>query len=119
MAWFYLILGGVLEIVWMIALKYSNGFKNFGPSAVVVVALAASMFVVSIAVKSIPMGTAYAIWTGIGAAGGAIAGIVLFHESKDWLRLLSITLIIAGIVGLKLTAPPETTGKVSEAPATK
>ncbi len=119
MAWFYLFLGGALEIVWLIAMKYSNGFKNFWPSAIVVAALIASMFVVSLAIKTIPMGTAYAIWTGIGAAGGAIAGILLFNESKDWLRLLSIALIIAGIVGLKLTAPSEPAtpaGTLSEAP---
>lgn len=121
MAWFYLILGGILEIVWMIAMKYSNGFKNLWPSVIVVVALAASMFVVSLSIKTIPMGTAYAIWTGIGAAGGAIAGILLFNESKDWLRLLSITLVIAGIVGLKISAPDTkpVDEKVSEAPATK
>ncbi len=121
MAWFYLILGGILEIVWMIAMKYSNGFKNFWPSAIVVVALAASMFVVSLSIKTIPMGTAYAIWTGIGAAGGAIAGILLFNESKDWLRLFSITLIIVGIVGLKLSSPDvKPAGEtVSEVPATK
>lgn len=108
MAWFYLFLGGVLEIIWLIAMKYSNGFKNFWPSAIVVGALIGSMYVVSLAIKTIPMGTAYAIWTGIGAAGGAIAGILLFNESKDWLRLLSIALIIAGIVGLKITAPSDT-----------
>lgn len=107
MAWFYLFLGGALEIVWLIAMKYSNGFRNFWPSLIVVLALIASMFVVSLAIKTIPMGTAYAIWTGIGAAGGAVAGIILFNESKDWLRLLSIALIIAGIIGLKLTAPSE------------
>jgi len=120
MAWFYLLLGGVLEIIWLIAMKYSNGFKNFWPSAIVVAALIASMLLVAQAVKTIPMGTAYAIWTGIGAAGGAIAGIVLFNESKDWLRLLSIALIIAGIVGLKLTAPadqPPTGATVSATPA--
>ncbi len=107
MAWFYLFLGGALEIIWLIAMKYSNGFRNFWPSAIVVIALIASMIVVSLAIRTIPMGTAYAIWTGIGAAGGAIAGIILFNESKDWLRLLSIALIIAGIVGLKLTAPAD------------
>jgi quaternary ammonium compound-resistance protein SugE len=118
MAWFYLFLGGVLEIVWLIAMKYSNGFKNFWPSAIVVGALIGSMYVVSLAIKTIPMGTAYAIWTGIGAAGGAIAGIILFNESKDWLRLLSITLIIAGIVGLKITAPTEPPAQpVTVAPA--
>lgn len=121
MAWFYLILGGILEIIWMIAMKYSNGFKNFWPSVIVVIALAASMFVVSLAIKSIPMGTAYAIWTGIGAAGGAIAGILLFNESKDWLRLLSITLVIVGIIGLKISAPDaKPAGEtISEAPTTK
>lgn len=108
MAWFYLFLGGVLEIIWLIGMKYSNGFRNFWPSAIVVIALIASMYVVSLAIKTIPMGTAYAIWTGIGAAGGAIVGIILFNESKDWLRLLSIALIIAGIVGLKITAPSDT-----------
>jgi len=107
MAWFYLFLGGALEIIWLIAMKYSNGFRNLWPSVIVVIALIASMIVVSLAIRTIPMGTAYAIWTGIGAAGGAIAGIVLFNESKDWLRLLSIALIIAGIVGLKLTAPAD------------
>jgi len=120
MAWFYLFLGGVLEIIWLIAMKYSNGFKNFWPSAIVVVALIGSMFVVSLAIRTIPMGTAYAIWTGIGAAGGAIAGILLFNESKDWLRLLSIALIIAGIVGLKLTASadnPPAAGEVTATPA--
>lgn len=113
MAWFYLFIGGVLEIIWLIAMKYSNGFKNFWPSTIVVVALIGSMFVVAQAVKTIPMGTAYAIWTGIGAAGGAIAGILLFNESKDWLRLLSIAFIIAGIVGLKLTAPADLSAQAS------
>jgi quaternary ammonium compound-resistance protein SugE len=118
MAWFYLFLGGVLEIIWLIAMKYSNGFRNFWPSAIVVLALIGSMFVVSLAIRTIPMGTAYAIWTGIGAAGGAIAGIILFNESKDWLRLLSIALIIAGIVGLKITAPDDAAPQpVTGAPA--
>ncbi len=118
MAWFYLFLGGALEIIWLIAMKYSNGFRNLWPSVIVVIALIASMFVVSLAIRSIPMGTAYAIWTGIGAAGGAIAGIILFNESKDWLRLLSIALIIAGIVGLKITAPADAAPQpVTGAPA--
>lgn len=104
MAWFYLFLGGALEIVWLIAMKYSEGFTRLWPSVIVVAALIGSMVAVSFSIKVIPMGTAYAIWTGIGAAGGAIAGILLFNESKEWLRLLSIVLIIAGIVGLKLTA---------------
>jgi len=105
MAWFYLILGGVLEIVWLIAMKYSQGFTKLVPTVTVVVALILSMWAVSLSIKTIPMGTAYAIWTGIGAAGGALAGIILFGESKELLRLGSIALIIIGIVGLKVTAP--------------
>ncbi len=105
MAWFYLLLAGALEIVWLMAMKYSNGFTRPGPTAITVLALILSMWTVSLALRGIPMGTAYAVWTGIGAAGGAIMGIVLFNESREWLRLASIALIIAGIVGLKLTTP--------------
>ncbi len=105
MAWFYLILGGALEIVWLIAMKYSQGFTRLWPTVTVIVALILSMWAVSLSIRTIPMGTAYAIWTGIGAAGGALAGIILFGESKDLLRLGSIALIIIGIAGLKLTAP--------------
>jgi len=103
MAWFYLILGGVFEIVWLMAMKYSNGFTRPWPTAITIVALALSMWTVSLSLRGIPVGTAYAVWTGIGAAGGAIMGILLFNESREWLRLASIALIVAGIVGLKLT----------------
>jgi quaternary ammonium compound-resistance protein SugE len=105
MAWFYLILGGVFEIVWLIAMKYSQGFTKVVPTTIVILSLILSMWTVSLSIKTIPMGTAYAIWTGIGAAGAAVAGILLFGESKDLLRLGSIALVILGIIGLKLTAP--------------
>lgn len=105
-AWIYLLLAGAFEIVWLIAMKYSLGFTRLGPSLVTLAAMVASMWLVSISVKSIPVGTAYAIWTGIGAAGAAVAGILLFQESKELLRLASIALIVAGIVGLKLTSQP-------------
>lgn len=103
-AWILLLLAGVLEVVWLVALKYSQGFTKFWPSVIVAVTIVGSVWLVSQTTRSIPVGTAYAVWTGIGAAGGAIAGIVLFHESRELLRLASIALIIVGIVGLKLTS---------------
>ncbi|MEW6305240.1 MAG: quaternary ammonium compound efflux SMR transporter SugE [Verrucomicrobiota bacterium] len=106
MAWLFLTLAGVLEIVWLISMKYTNGFTKLWPSLVTVAAMCGSMWLVSLSLKTIPAGTAYAVWTGIGAAGGAIAGIVLFGESREFLRLGSIALIVLGIVGLKLTSSP-------------
>jgi len=104
MAWAYLTVAGLFEIGWAIGLKYSDGFSKPVPSLLTAVAMAASLWLLSIAMRTIPVGTAYAVWTGIGAIGVAILGMVLFAESRDILRLLCLFLIIAGIVGLKLVS---------------
>jgi len=103
--WIVLFLAGVAEIAWVIGLKYSEGFTRLWPSAFTVVTLAASMLLLGWAVKSLPIGTAYAVWTGIGAIGAAVAGLMLFGESANPMRLLCIGLIVAGVVGLKLSTP--------------
>ena len=105
MAWIYLAVAGVLEIVWAIGLKYSEGFTRPLASTITVAAMAASMWCLALALKEIPIGTGYAVWVGIGAVGTAILGIVLFGESAAWPRLACVALILAGIVGLKLTSP--------------
>ena len=102
MNWLILIVAGLFEVVWAVALKMSNGFKNITADAVFVVGMAASVWLLSVAMKSTPMGTAYAVWTGVGAVGGFVAGIVMFGEPATALRLVSAALIVAGIVGLKL-----------------
>lgn len=104
MAWTVLVLAGLLEIAWAVGLKYTDGFTRWLPSAITIVALIGSTWLLAIALRSIPIGTAYAVWTGIGAVGTAILGIFLFAEPANAPRLLSIGLIIAGIAGLKLTA---------------
>ena len=104
MNWIILILAGGFEVAWAVALKYSNGFRNPVAAALCVVSMILSMWLLSIAIRTIPMGTAYAIWTGIGAVGSVAAGIVLFGEPAAALRLLSAALIVIGIAGLKLTA---------------
>jgi quaternary ammonium compound-resistance protein SugE len=104
MAWAYLTVAGLFEIGWAIGLKYSDGFSKLVPSLLTVWAMAASLWLLSIAMRTIPVGTAYAVWTGIGAVGVAILGMVLFAESRDILRLLCLFLIIAGIFGLKLVS---------------
>jgi quaternary ammonium compound-resistance protein SugE len=105
MAWTYLIIAGVLEIVWAIGLKYTEGFTKLVPSLITGVALVASMLFLALALRTVPVGTGYAIWTGIGAVGTAILGIVLFAEPATVARLGCIGLIVAGIVGLKLVTP--------------
>ena len=102
MSWIILITAGLFEVVWAVALKMSNGFKNITVDAVFVGGMAASVWLLAVAMKSIPMGTAYAVWTGVGAVGGLVAGIVMFGEPATALRLVSAALIVAGIVGLKL-----------------
>ncbi len=104
MGWTYLCIAGVLEVVWVIGLKYTAGFSRLLPSAVTVVALGVSFYFLSRAVKTVPVGTAYAVWTGIGAVGAVILGMVLFAEPRDPMRLLCIGLIVAGIVGLGLAS---------------
>ena len=103
MAWLSLIIAGVFEVVWAIGLKYTDGFTRLWPTVWTLVAMAASIGFLAHAVKSIPLGTGYAVWTGIGAVGTAIFGILLFGESRNLLRLTSIVVIIIGIAGLRLT----------------
>ena len=102
MSWLILLLAGLLEIAWAIGLKYSEGFTRFWPSVWTLIAMVASMVLLAIAMKSLPVGTAYAVWVGIGAVGTVVLGIVLFNESADFWRMASVGLIVAGIVGLKL-----------------
>ena len=104
-AWLVLGLAGVAEIGWVLGLKYSEGFSRLWPSVFTVISLAASMLLLGWAVKTLPIGTAYAVWTGIGAVGAAIAGLMLFGESANAMRLACIGLIIAGVAGLKLSSP--------------
>ena len=104
-AWFILFIAGVCEIGWAVGLKYTEGFSRLWPSVGTLVAMAASVVLLGWSLKVLPLGTAYAVWTGIGAVGTAILGIFLFGESREVARLVSIGLIIAGIVGLKLLTP--------------
>jgi quaternary ammonium compound-resistance protein SugE len=104
MPWVYLFLAGLFEFGWAIGLKYTDGFTRLMPSVWTVAAMAISLFLLALALKSLPVGTAYAVWTGIGAVGTAALGIYLFGEPATVARLTSIGLIVAGIVGLKLVA---------------
>jgi quaternary ammonium compound-resistance protein SugE len=105
MAWIYLLIAGLMEIGWAVGLKYTEGFTRFWPSVATIGAMIVSFFFLSQALKTIPVGTGYAVWTGIGAAGTAILGIILFNESREILRMLCLLLIVIGIVGLKLASP--------------
>lgn len=105
MAWVYLFIAGLFEVVWAIALKYTQGFTKLFPSVVTVACMILSFSLLSKALRTLPVGTAYTIWTGIGAVGTVILGIVLFGESVDVRRLICIGLIITGVVGLKFVSP--------------
>ena len=105
MNWFILIIAGLFEIGWAIGLKYTEGFTSLWPSVGTLLAMTISVGLLGIAMKSLPVGTAYAVWVGVGAVGTAILGIVLFGESANAGRLISLALILAGIVGLKLATP--------------
>lgn len=104
MAWTILIIAGLLEICWAIGLKYTEGFTRLWPSIGTVLAIVMSLWLLSIAMKSIPVGTAYSIWVGVGAVGTVVFGILLFGEALNMARLLSVLLIIVGIVGLQLSS---------------
>lgn len=104
MNWVILIFAGLFEIGWAIGLKYTAGFTRFWPSIGTVLAMAVSLGLLGLAMKSLPVGTAYAIWVGVGAVGTAVLGIILFSEPANAGRLMSLALIIAGIIGLKLTS---------------
>lgn len=105
MNWLILVVAGLLEIGWAIGLKYSNGFSRLWPTVGTLAAMVLSFALLSIAMKSLPAGTAYAVWVGIGAVGTAILGIVLLGEPANAARLVSLALIVAGIIGLKLASP--------------
>ncbi|MGH9944445.1 MAG: quaternary ammonium compound efflux SMR transporter SugE [Pyrinomonadaceae bacterium] len=102
--WSLLVAAGILEIGWAVGLKYTEGFTRLWPSAATLVTMTASIFLLAQAARGLPIGTAYAVWTGIGATGTAIVGLFLFNESRDWLRLACIGLIVAGVLGLKLVS---------------
>lgn len=106
MAWFYLFVAGLMEVAWAVGLKYTEGFTRLWPSVWTGAALALSMLLLAAALRTLPLGTAYAVWTGIGAVGTALLGIILFGEPRDALRLICIGLVVAGVVGLSLLSPP-------------
>lgn len=105
MAWFLLIVAGLLETVWAIGLKYTEGFTRLWPTVATLAAMAVSMTMLGIAVKTLPVGTAYAVWVGIGAVGTVILGIAVLGEPVNAARIISVALIVAGIIGLKLATP--------------
>lgn len=105
MAWIYLFLAGLFEVGWAVGLKYSHGFTRLWPSVFTAVTMTISVVLLGIALRNLPLGTAYAIWTGIGTIGTAVLGIFLFSEPAEAMRLACIAMIAAGIVGLKLVSP--------------
>lgn len=107
MAWTYLLIAGILEIGWALGLKYSEGFSRLLPAALTVMAMIASFYFLGLALRSLPLGTAYAVWTGIGTIGTAVLGILLFDEPLDLVRVLCISLIVIGVVGLRLFGAAE------------
>ena len=105
MAWVTLFIAGLCEVGWAIGLKYTEGFSRLWPTLGTVAAMAVSLWLLGVAMKSLPVGTAYAVWVGVGAVGTVILGIVLFGEQANPARLISVMLIVAGIIGLKLATP--------------
>ncbi|SHO50525.1 quaternary ammonium compound efflux SMR transporter SugE [Anaerocolumna xylanovorans] len=104
MRWLYLIIAGICEVWWAVGLKYSHGFTRLFPSLLTIAGMVASFYFLSLALKTLPLGTAYAIWTGIGTIGTAILGILLFKEPVDILRIVCMGFILTGIIGLKLVS---------------
>jgi quaternary ammonium compound-resistance protein SugE len=102
-AWIYLVIAGLLETGWAVGLKYTDGFTRLVPSILTVVAIAASMILLAIAARTIPIGTAYSIWVGIGAVGAVILGIILFDEPRDFWRMVFVGTLVISLIGLKLT----------------
>ncbi|MEW6507832.1 MAG: quaternary ammonium compound efflux SMR transporter SugE [Bacteroidota bacterium] len=103
MAWIYILIASVFEISWAVGLKYSHGFTKLEPTIFTVITMILSYLFLSMGVKTLPIGTAYAVWTGIGAAGTALYGILFFNEPKELIRIFFIFLIVVGIIGLKIT----------------
>ena len=104
MAWVYLVIAGIFEIVWAIALKYADGFTRLWPSAIAVAGMILSVLLLELSLRQLPVGTAYAVWTGIGTVGAAILGMLLFQEPATAIRIGCIGLIVCGIIGLKVFA---------------
>lgn len=102
MAWVLLLLAGLLEIGWAVGLKYTHGFTRLWPSVLTLSTMAASMYLLALAARTLPIGTAYAVWVGIGAAGTAVLGTILFNEARDVARFACVGLIVAGVIGLRL-----------------
>lgn len=108
MAWFYLFVAGVFEVQWAVTMKYTEGFSRLWPTLFCIVGMVASVWLLALAQRTLPVGTSYAIWVGIGAIGTALTGMWLFGESKDLLKIISLLLIVAGIIGLKISAQEST-----------
>ncbi|OZI73989.1 quaternary ammonium compound efflux SMR transporter SugE [Bordetella genomosp. 12] len=104
MTWIILIFAGLFEVVWAVGLKYTHGFSRLGPSIITVAGMLVSFWLLATAMKTLPLGTAYAVWVGIGTIGAFVAGIVLFGEALNGLRVVSVLLIVAGLIGLKLAS---------------
>ena len=104
MNWIYLFIAGIFEVGWAIGLKYTQGWSQLMPSVLTIIGMVASFYFLSLALKTLPIGTAYAVWTGIGTVGAAVLGMLLFDEPREILRVMCILLIVAGIAGLKLTS---------------
>lgn len=111
MPWLYLVIAGISEIGWAFGLKYSNGFTEPIPTVITIVLILVSFWLFSIAMKSIPIGTAYAVFTGIGAAGTVIFGMLFLNEEGGWLKILFLLLLLGGIIGLKMTSSEEEAAK--------
>ncbi len=114
MAWIILIIAGLFETAWAVALKYSEGFTRLWPSVITAVAMIVSLYLLAISLKSLPLGTAYTVWTGIGALGTVIFGITVFGESKDLLKLFFVMMILGGIIGLRAVSSKESTTNKAE-----
>ena len=103
MQWIYLFIAGLFEVVWAVSMKYANGFTVLIPSVITIIGMVLSVLFLALAMKTLPLGTAYTIWTGIGAVGAFIAGLILFAESADFWRVFAVVLIVSGLVILKNT----------------
>ena len=107
MAWVYLVAAGITEVIWAVGLKYSDGFKRLWPSVFTIIVMLLSFVLLSQAMRKLPLGTAYAVWTGIGAVGTVIYGMARLGEPRDFPRIVCVTLIVGGIIGLKAMSPAE------------
>ena len=104
MAWVYLLIAGIFEVVWAVGMKYTENFTRMTPSVITIIGMVLSVYFLNKAMNILPVGTAYAIWTGIGAIRTVVAGLILFHEPRDWIRMFSLAMILVGIIGLKTSS---------------